>query len=109
MYQVKCGDMTIPDWRISRAQLEEMFQTQFPESIIPAGLDPLWSGILIYNGHPNPQVAPLIEGWLKEQRQDHGRVYKLMNLDDIVQWIYRDRLVNEFRKALDELGLTSEE
>jgi hypothetical protein len=109
MYQVKCGDMTIPDWRTSHEQLEEMFQTQFPESIIPAGLYPLWSGILIYNGHPNPQVAPLIDGWLKEQRKDHERIYKLMNLDDIVQWISRDRLVNEFRKALSELGLTPKE
>jgi hypothetical protein len=28
-----------------------------------------------------------------------------MHLDDIVKWIVRDRLVNEFRAALAEIGV----
>lgn len=103
MYQVKCGNMTIPDWRTSKDQLEEMFQTSLPNSIIPNNLNPHRIGILAYNGHPNLHVAPLMDGWLEEQERDHGREYKFMHLDDIVQWIYRDRLVNEFKKALSEL------
>ena len=109
MFQVKCGNMTIPDWRTSRNQLEEMFQTSLPNSIIPDNLHPQRIGILAYNGHPNLQVAPLMDGWLEEQKRDHGREYKFMHLDDIVQCISRERLVNEFRKALSELELTLEE
>jgi len=103
MFQVKCGNMTIPDWRTSRNQLEEMFQTSLPNSIIPDNLHPQRIGILAYNGHPNLQVAPLMDGWLEEQKRDHGREYKFMHLDDIVQCISRERLVNEFRKAFSEL------
>lgn len=86
-----------------------MFQIQLPASIVPASLDQLRIGILIFNGHPNPQIAPLIDEWIKEHKRDHGRIYKLMNLDDIVQWIFGYRLMNEFRRALSELGMTPEE
>ena len=34
-----------------------------------------------------------------------GREYKFIHLDDIVQWISRERLVNEFRIVLSELDI----
>ena len=105
MYQVKCGDLTIPDWRTARAQLEEMFQGPLPESIVPNDLNPLHIGILVYNGHPNANVAPLMDGWHEEQRRDHGREYQFIHLDELVQWISRDRLINEFRRAIADVGL----
>ena len=41
---------------------------------------------------------------MDSQRRDLGREFEFMDLDDIVQWIERDRLINEFRAALRELG-----
>jgi len=49
-----------------------------------------------------------MQGWFDSQRRDHGREFKFMNLDDIVQWIERERLINEFRAPLRELGIPIE-
>jgi len=46
-----------------------------------------------------------MEGWFEEQRRDHGRQVYLMQLDDLVRWVQDDRLVNELRAVLEELGL----
>lgn len=105
MYQVKCGDMTTPAWRETRPQLEEMFQTPLAKSIISEDLNPSRVGILIYNGHPKLHVAPAMDGWLDEQKQDHAREYKFIHLDGIVRWINDDRLFSEYRKALADVGL----
>jgi hypothetical protein len=105
MYQVKCGDIDTAAWRDARAQLEEMFHTNLPISIVSNGTGPK-RGVLIYTGHANPHVAPLIDGWVEEQRRDHNREYILMNIDSIVQWIADERLWNEFRLALAEVGIT---
>ena len=65
----------------------------------------LREGILICNGHLNPYVEPVMEGWFQEQKQTHGRTIKFMSLDHLVQWIVNERLINDFRAALSELGL----
>ena len=62
-------------------------------------------GILVCNGHANPNVEPLIAGSLMEQERNHKRNFRFMNLDDLVNWITDNRLVNEFRAALSELGI----
>ena len=62
-------------------------------------------GVLVFNGHINPYVEPVVEGWIKEQRDDHRRSYKTMHLDSIVRWIAEDNLVTELRQALAELGI----
>ena len=46
-----------------------------------------------------------MEGWLEEQKRDHDRDFEFMHLDSLVNWIINDRLVNELRAALDELGI----
>ena len=42
---------------------------------------------------------------MEEQARVHGRSFSFMHLDALVDWILRDRLVNEFRAAARELGL----
>ena len=61
--------------------------------------------VLVTNGHANPYVEPVIEGWLQMQRQEYGRVVEFMHLDAIVDWIVGHRLVNELRIALQEQGI----
>jgi hypothetical protein len=46
-----------------------------------------------------------VEGWLKEQREDHGRTFRLQNLDALVQWVFDQNLLNELRVGLRELGV----
>ncbi len=57
------------------------------------------------NGHANPYVEPVIDGWLRSQRQDHGRIVEFMHLDGLVDWIVEHRLVNELKNALHEQGV----
>jgi len=61
-------------------------------------------GVLVTNGHANPYVEPVIDGWLKAQRRD-GRVVEFMHLDGLVDWIVEHRLVNELRVGLQEIGV----
>jgi hypothetical protein len=60
--------------------------------------------VLVTNGHANPYVEPLMEGWIKQQA-DHGRKIEFMHLDAFVDWIMDHDLVNELRVALREQGI----
>ncbi len=103
-YQVKCGNIDKPKWRESKEEIEEMF-------LVPVGLLQLPAqpartiGVLICNGHANPYVEPLMESWLREQREKHGREIEFRHLDRLVDWITDHRLVNELRITLAEQGI----
>jgi hypothetical protein len=104
LYQVKCGDLDKAKWRESKDEMEEMFQvplTTFQLSVTPQRTE----GVLVTNGHANPFVEPAIAGWLEEQRNTHGRSVNFMHLDTLVDWITKDRLINEPRNALREFGV----
>jgi hypothetical protein len=103
-YQVKCGDIDTAKWRESKDEMEKMFQvslTSFQFPIVPQRTE----GVLITNGHANPYVEPIIDGWLKDQRETHKRLVEFMHLDALVDWITKDHLVNELRAALQEQGV----
>lgn len=59
-------------------------------------------GYLVTNGHANPHVEPVMEGWFEEQRRDHRRDITFMHLISWVDWVFKARLVNELRAALAE-------
>ena len=101
LYQVKCGEMNTPKWRGARAELEEMFLVPMSEFQLPVSPQRI-EGYLVTNGHANTHVEPVMEGWFEEQRRDHGRDITFMHLDKLVDWIFKVRLVNELRAALDE-------
>jgi hypothetical protein len=104
MYQVKAGGITKSNWAKARDELAEMFQVDMSSIQLPVKPDRR-EGILVFNGHINPYVEPVVEGWIKEQEDDHHRSYRTMHLDSIVRWIAEDNLVNELRQALAELGI----
>jgi hypothetical protein len=104
MYQVKCGDIDKKKWRESRSELEEMFQV--PLSTFLLAVDPdVRDAVLVATGHANPFVEPVLQAWFAEQRQTFGRRISFMHLDDIVGWVFRERLISEFKAALNELGI----
>ena len=104
LYQVKCGEMNTPKWRDALAELEEMFLVPMSEFQLPVSPQRI-EGYLVTNGHANTHVEPVMEGWFEEQRRDHGRNITFMHLDKVVDWIFKVRLVNELRAALDEEGI----
>jgi hypothetical protein len=104
MYQVKAGNLTKASWPKARDELEEMFQVEVNDVQLPAEPEHR-EGILIFNGHLSAYVEPVVQGWLKEQREDHRRSFRIMHLDEIVTWIVRGGLVNELRQALAELDV----
>jgi len=107
MYQAKCGDLTIPGWREVRSQLEEIFLVGIPGLQLSCQVDET-EGILICNGHAQPQVEPTMENWFEQELRDHRHTFRFMHLDDIVNWIHDQRLYNAFRNACAELGLSPE-
>lgn len=104
MYQAKCGDITASSWRDIRNELEEMFLVPLAALQVHRSVDSR-EGVLICNGHANIYAEPVIQGWFQEQKQDHDHEFRFMHLDDIVNWIIDDRLINEFKAALNELGI----
>jgi hypothetical protein len=67
MYQAKAGDITKSNWTKARDELEEMFQVDMSSVQLPVEPDRR-EGVLVFNGHINPYVEPVVEGWIKEQR-----------------------------------------
>jgi hypothetical protein len=61
--------------------------------------------ILICNGHALPHVEPVMKGWFEEQGRVYGRDIEFMHLDAIVNWIVSERLINEFKATLTEIGV----
>jgi len=104
MYQVKAGNITKASWPKAHEELEEMFLVEMDDVQLPVAPDDR-VGILIFNGHFSEYVEPVVKGWLKEQREDHHRSYRMMHLDEIVTWIVRGGLINELRQALAELDI----
>jgi len=103
-YQVKCGDIDKKKWRESKDELEEMFLVPLNSFQLPVAPQRI-EGVLVTNGHANPYVEPVIDGWLRSQRQDHGRIVEFMHLDGLVDWIVEHRRVNELKNALHEQGV----
>ncbi|HVA45555.1 MAG TPA: hypothetical protein VNH11_04140 [Pirellulales bacterium] len=103
MYQAKCGNIKKAGWRQIRLQLEEMFQVPLDPFQIH---DPVEErvAILIWNGHADPHVEPLMAAWKSEQRSAFGRDYEFMHLDDMVNYILENRLITAFRDAIAEIN-----
>jgi hypothetical protein len=104
IYQVKCGDINKRNWNEAKNELEEMFLVPLPNLQISGQVD-FREGILVCNGHANPFVEPVMEGWFREQKRAYDRNFHFMHLDEIVRWISDKHLVNEFREALADVGL----
>jgi hypothetical protein len=103
-YQVKCGNIDKDKWRESKDGLEEMFLVPLSSLHLPERPNRI-EGVLVCNGHANPFVEPVMEAWLRDQRDHHNRAVEFMHLDGLIDWITKDRLVNDFKAALVEQGI----
>ena len=105
LYQVKVGELTMKLWRDAKQELEAMFEV--PVSSLLTGSEPPDHivGYLVVNSHPSQYVLPEIEGWLVLQRDKLGRDVRLMHIDALVNYIYENHLLNEFRSFLRDEGL----
>ena len=103
-YQVKCGDIDKKKWRESKDEIEETFLVPLSSFQLPIAPDRIES-VLVTNGHANPYVEPVMEGWFQDQRENQRRHVEFMHLDGLVDWIAKHRLVNELRAALQEQGI----
>jgi hypothetical protein len=102
MYQAKCGDIKKRDWNENvRPQLEEMFQVPLETFQVPAHIRRR-VGILVWNGHADPHVEPVMQAWKQDQLNAFHREYEFMHLDDIVRYVFENRLVTALRQAVEE-------
>jgi hypothetical protein len=104
MYQLKCGDIGTPGWQAVRPQLEEMFLVPLTSMNVTERVDDR-IGVLVCNGHAQPNVDPIMVGWFEQELRDHGHRYEFMHLDNLANWIIQGRLYGAFRAALREEGL----
>jgi hypothetical protein len=47
----------------------------------------------------------VMEDWFDQRRRDHGRDITFMHLDELIDWIFKARLVNELEATLAEEGI----
>jgi hypothetical protein len=105
MYQAKAGNISLPDWRQARSQLEDMFLVRLQEFLVEPGPGLVREGVLVCNGHALPTAAPVMQGWIDQMRKVHGWPFEFMHLDSIVQWVVKHRLPGELRRVFAELGV----
>jgi hypothetical protein len=102
MYQAKCGDIKKRAWNNDiRPQLEEIFQVPLETFQLPLPIQRR-IGILVWNGHADPHVDPVMQQWKQDQLDAFQREYEFMHLDDIVRYVLENRLVTGLRQALAE-------
>jgi hypothetical protein len=104
MYQLKCGDIKKAGWTAIRNQLEEMFQVPMESMQFSCPVDRR-VGILVWNGHADAFVDPVMKGWAEAQKKSLGWEFEFMHLDDLVNYILDHRLVSAFRAAVAEAGV----
>ena len=49
-----------------------------------------------------------MEASFARESHDHRHSFRFMHLDDVVNWIFQQRLFNAFRRACADFGLVSE-
>jgi hypothetical protein len=103
LYQVKCGDLSLPKWRESKDELDELLTVPVSTFQLPKPHDAI-EGFLVVNGHVKPNAEPAMEAWFAETRK-RGYSVEFMHLDKLVRWIFTDGLESEFRAVLREVGI----
>ena len=53
----------------------------------------------------NPYVEPVMDGWIRDQRENQGKDIQFWHLDSWINWIVEHGLTRELKKALEEAGV----
>lgn len=107
LIQVKVGDLSLTKWRVARIEMQELFEVDLGRLPPGAPTPTRYEGILLCTGHAAPMAAPAIDAWMSQQRSVFGRHVEFWHLDRVVEWIQKERLFNELRLALAEVGVDS--
>ena len=99
-YQVKCRDIREAQWNKTRPQLEKIFQVPLKESFQTTQPIDRRAGILIWNGHAEPHVEPVMEGWKRDQLNGRSTRLRLHESRPIGQLHSRPRTHGALREAL---------
>ena len=98
LIQVKIGDISLTEWRGIKQQLEEMMETDIPQTLNNKKITQK-VGFLLFTGHFKPNVESAKNGWLAKRKEKMDEEYDFINLDDFVNYIIDNKLVAEFRKS----------
>jgi hypothetical protein len=109
LYQIKTGDISLSTWREARAAMEESMRSIMEDIPKSSGARVQKVGTLILDGHVHEDVQPEVETWLVNERRAYGHEVDVMFLDGLVDWIVAERLTNDLRAALRELGIRTSE
>lgn len=103
MYQAKTGNMNTSEWRLVKPQLEEIFEVEPPDFCKNYTIHKQ-IGYLIFNGYANTTTIPKMEGW-KNLKKEQGLHFEFLNLDGIVQYILKNKLIGELKHGLNEFDI----
>lgn len=103
LFRASAGGSPDADWSEVRSETEEIFRSPL------TGLPPMSGparrvGTLVLNRRLAEDVRSQLAAWAGRLRRSFGPEAEVMDLDDCVDWIVRDRLVNDLRAALAEPG-----
>ncbi len=104
LYRVRAGDTGIVGWPEVRSELEELFRAPIDGLPTPHAARVRKVGTLVLNSRVADNVRSEVAAWAGHQRRAYRPEAEVIDLDDCVDWIVRDRLVNDLRAALRELG-----
>jgi enamine deaminase RidA (YjgF/YER057c/UK114 family) len=101
LFRAMAGGTRMATWSDVRSEVEEIFRSPL------RGLAPLAGpvrrmGTLVLNSRLAEADRSELAAWSGRLRRAFGPEAEVMDLDDYVQWIVRDRLVNDLRAALAE-------
>lgn|GEM_PF-607346 len=102
-YRATAREAGISDWSELRSELEELFKVPVEGLRLTFGSVRRY-GTLVLNCRLTDDVRAEVAAWAGHQRRAFGPEADVMDLDDCVDWIVRDRLVNDLRAALAEAG-----
>ena len=103
LFRAMAADSSVADWNDIRSETEEIFRS--PLTGLPPMSGPVRRmGTLVLNRRLAEDVRSEVAAWAGRLRRAFGPEAEVMDLDDCVDWIVRDRLVNDLRAALAELS-----
>ena len=101
LFRAVAGGSRMATWGEVRSEVEEIFRSPL-KGLAPMVGPVRRTGTLVMNSRLAEEDRSELAAWAGRLRRAFGPEAEVMDLDDYVQWIVRDRLVNDLRAALAE-------
>jgi len=103
-YAMKVGDIDRSKWNSVKESIDQMFTVPVDNPIINQITPAKIRGFLVFNGHFNVYLDPIVSAWLNELTS-RGWDITIMDLDSLGKWIVSKRLVGVLKKFVsNEFG-----